>query len=354
MPVAPRVAAPSRTATALPRDPRGPDGPARLTTAAPRRRHRLRWALLAILLLVVAWAGSLVWAGTSAWGAVNRVAATPAVSNRPAAGSGSNYLLVGSDSRAGLTKAQRKTYATGNAPGQRTDSIMLIHRPANGAPTLVSLPRDSYLPIRGHTTNKVNAAYAYGGPKLLVDTVEQATGLRIDGYVEVGFGGFASVVDSLGGVQINVKHAMNDKKAGINLKKGSQLLDGRNALGYVRARYSDPLGDLGRVQRQRQFLAALMSKAATPSNVLLPWRLHSIGGAGAKAITVGDDDSFIGTAKAFLALRSVAKGDGQSLTVPISNPGLVTPVGDVVKWDTAKARALFAALRDDTPLSVKP
>jgi len=331
-----------------------PAGPATASPRGPRRRHPVRWVVLAVLLLLVAWCGSLVWAGTSVWSSVHRVAATPTASDRPTAGSGTNYLLVGSDSRAGLTKAQRHTYATGNAAGQRTDSIMLIHRPASGAPTLVSIPRDSYVRIRGHGMNKINAAYAYGGAKLLVDTVEQATGLRVDGYVAVGFGGFASVVDSLGGVQINVKHAMNDKKAGINLKKGSQLLDGRNALGYVRARYSDPLGDLGRVQRQRQFLGALMSKAATPSNVLLPWRLHSIGGAGAKAITVGDGDSLAGTAKAFLALRSVAKGDGQSLTVPIGNPGLVTRVGDVVTWDAVKARALFKALREDTPLSVKP
>ena len=305
-------------------------------------------------LVLIVWIGSLVWAGTSAWSQVTKIAAEPTVSNRPAAGSGHNYLLVGSDSRAGLTKAQKKKLATGNAAGQRTDSIMLVHLPAKGDPTLVSIPRDSYVPIRGYRDNKINASFSFGGAPLLIDTVEQTTGLRIDGYVQVGFGGFASVVDSIGGVRMCLAKPMKDKKAGINLPKGCQVLDGQNALGYVRARYSDPLGDLGRMNRQRQFLGALMGKAASPLNVLLPWRLHSLGSAGAAALTIDKNDSMTEVAKVLLAVRSVAKGQGQSLTVPISTANLQTHAGEAIKWDKTKALALFDALRNDTPLSVKP
>lgn len=305
-------------------------------------------------LLVIAWIGSIVWAGLSAWHHVNRVQAEPTSSDRPAAGAGRNVLMVGSDSRAGLTKAQRHRFATGNAPGQRTDSIMLIHVPDSGEPTLVSIPRDSYVPIRGYGSNKINAAFSLGGAKLLTDTVEQTTGLRVEGYLEVGFGGFANVVNSLGGVRICVPHHMKDPDAGINLNKGCQVLNGKNALGYVRSRHTYADQDLGRAKAQRAFLGALMSKAAKPANVLLPWRLHSIGSAGAKALTIDKNDSMIDVAKALLAVRATAKGNGQSVTVPISNANLPTPAGLAVKWDSERARKMFDDLNHDRPLSVQP
>ena len=126
---------------------------------------------------------------------------------------------------------------------------MLLHVPSGGEPTLVSLPRDSYVEIRDNGWNKLNAAHSIGGAELLVDTVEQNTDLRIDGYLEIGFNGFASVVDSLGGVEVCVPFDMDDPDAQINLKKGCQTLDGANALGYVRARHSDPRGDLVETSR---------------------------------------------------------------------------------------------------------
>ena len=341
--------------------PAGVGGPpprrTRAAAGAPRqrRRHPVRNAFIIVLVVLVAWVGALVWAANSAWGHVVKIAAEPTSANRPAAASGKNYLLVGSDSRAGLTKAQRKALSTGYAAGARTDTIMLLHIPGNGQkPTLVSIPRDSFVPIPGHSRNKINAAYSEGGAKLLMDTVEQVSGLRMDGYIEIGFGGFSNVVDTVGSVNICVKHAMNDKKAGINLKPGCQDMNGATALGYVRARYSDPLGDLGRVQRQRQFLGALMKKAATPSNVLLPWKLNDFGSAVASSLTVDQNDSMLEVGKALWALRSISQGDGQSITMPISNPNLQTYAGSAVKWDSAKALALFKALKNDEPLSVQP
>jgi len=147
---------------------------------------------------------------------------------------------------------------------------------------------------------------------------------------------------------------MNDTKAGIKLKAGGQSLNGANALGYVRARYSDPLGDFGRVQRQRQFLGALLGRAASPANILLPWRLHTISTAGAEALTVDNDPSGLDVSKVVLAIRDIGRGNGTSTTVPVSNPNLQTSAGSAVKWDSAKARQLFSDLKQDRPLRMKP
>jgi LCP family protein required for cell wall assembly len=308
-----------------------------------------------LLVLLVAWIGFMVWVPMQAWGAVNKVDNIPD-GERPTDTSGYNYLLVGSDSREGLTKEQRKKYATGNAAGNRTDTIMLVHVPESGGkPVMVSLPRDSYVPIPGHGSNKINAAYSIGGPKLLTDTVEQVTGIHIDGYIEIGLGGFASVVDSVGGVDICVARDMLDKKAGIDLKKGCQTLDGGNALGYVRSRYEDPLGDIGRAARQRQFLGALMKKAATPSTVLIPWRYKSFADASAAGLAVGQETGITDAVRVLQAMRAVSNDEGLSLSVPTSDLAYRTSAGALaVKWDTERAKALFRALKDDEPLTEPP
>jgi anionic cell wall polymer biosynthesis LytR-Cps2A-Psr (LCP) family protein len=123
-----------------------------------------RIVLLVVGVLVASWIAFMIWVPVSAWNSVARVDNIPD-GDRPVDTSGHNYLLVGSDSRAGLTKAQRKQYATGNAAGNRTDTIMLVHvSESGGKPVMVSLPRDSYVPIPGHNSNKINAAYSIGGP----------------------------------------------------------------------------------------------------------------------------------------------------------------------------------------------
>jgi LCP family protein required for cell wall assembly len=318
-----------------------------------RPRRRLRWGWL-VVLAVVAWLAFMVGTPLHAWSQVTKVDTTPE-GDRPAGGKGYNYLLVGSDSREGLTDEQKKEYATGSAEGRRTDSIILVHVPeGDGKPALISLPRDSFVPIPGHDSNKINAAFALGGPKLLVQTVEQVTDLHIDGYVEIGFGGFASVVDSLDGVDICVKSNMKDPKAGINLKKGCQTLDGKNALGYVRARYSDPRGDLGRAERQRQFLGAIMKKAATPSTVFVPTRYWGFTHASAEGLIVGEDTSMRDASRVLLALRAVSRDEGLSLVVPIQSENYQTSAGSSVKWNTERAKALFTMLRNDEPLDEAP
>jgi LCP family protein required for cell wall assembly len=343
-----------RTATpATPPTPPTARAPRGGRSGEPRGRRRFPVVRL-VLLLVVAWVAFMVFTPLHAWNAVTKVDTTPA-GDRPAETKGFTYLLVGSDSREGLTAAQKKEYATGNAEGRRTDSIILVHvSQSGGKPALVSIPRDSYVPIPGHGSNKINAAFAFGGPNLLVQTIEQVTDLHIDGYVEIGFAGFASVVDSVDGVNICVPFTMNDKKAGIKLKKGCQLLDGKNALGFVRARYSDPRGDIGRAERQRQFLAAIMKKAATPSTVLVPTRYWRFTHASAEGLIVGEDTSMRDASRVLLAMRAVSNDQGLSLVVPIQSLNYQTSAGSSVKWDTQRAKALFTKLRNDEPLEAPP
>jgi LCP family protein required for cell wall assembly len=307
-------------------------------------------AVLVVVLLVYPLALFAV-----AWTSLGRVDAFPA-SGALADTPGTNYLVVGSDSRADLTRAERARLGTGQAAGQRTDTIMLLHVPSGSGPTvLVSVPRDSYVAIPGHGKNKINAAYAFGGPQLLVRTVEQATGVHLDEYVETGLGGYASLVDAVGGVQVCVKTAIKDAKAHIDVPKGCQTFDGKTALGYARARYSDPRGDLGRVERQRQVLAAIAGKTLSPSVVLEPWRAFPAASAGGHALTVDSGTSPLGLGRFVLAMRSVAGGGGLSLTVPIGNSALQTSnAGEAVSWDTAQAATLFTALRTDDTEAIRP
>ena len=138
-------------------------------------------------MLLILWLVFLVAVPLWAWSKVDKVDAFPD-GDRPDEQDGTTYLMVGSDSRGDLTEEERKELGTGNASGQRTDTIMLLHT-GDGPNLLMSIPRDSLVEVPGHGTTKINAAYAFGGPKLLVRTIEGDTGIRIDHYVEIGFGG---------------------------------------------------------------------------------------------------------------------------------------------------------------------
>jgi LCP family protein required for cell wall assembly len=302
--------------------------------------------LLLVLLLLIG--GFLFWVNSK----IRHIDALTDYDGRPAATPGQDWLLVGSDSREGLTRAERARLRTGKAKGRRTDTIMLLHISAGGAPpVLVSLPRDSYVPIPGHGRNKLNAAYAFGGPKLLSRTVEGATGIRLDHYMEIGFDGFVQVVDAVGGVQLCPDRAIKDEKAGLNIKKGCQELAGPTALGYVRARYFDPKGDLGRVERQQEFLGALMGKAGSPGVLLNPFRLIPFTNAALDAIAVDQDTGLYDMGRFALAMRSVAGDKGVTTTVPVADPSFRAPNGSLaVKWDREEALRLFNLLKTDQPV----
>jgi LCP family protein required for cell wall assembly len=327
-------------------DPK-PAGPGRRRPDAappPRGRNVGRWirrALLAVLVIVVLLVGLIFYF----YSRVEKVNALQDYAGRPAATPGQDWLLVGSDSREGLSRKQIRKLHVGHAAGQRTDTIILLHKPSSGPSTLISLPRDSYVPIPGHGLNKLNAAYAFGGAPLLVRTVEAATGIRIDHFAEIGFGGFVGMTDAVGGVRLCPTRNINDKLSGLHVKKGCQQMNGTTALAYVRARYFDPKGDLGRVQRQQQFLGAVFAKASSLSTLLNPFRVIKLGNAGTTALSVDKRDGPIDLLRFALAMRSVAGGKGIQTTVPIANPDYRTAVGSTVRWDRPKALALFRSLR---------
>ncbi len=297
-----------------------------------------------LVLAVAAVAGGGFWLDRS----LHRIAVLSDYPERPAAGSGTTWLLVGSDSRQDLSAEQQSDLTTGGDLGTaRTDTILVVHVPALGSDTdttMVSIPRDSYVPIPGYGSDKVNAAFAVGGAPLLAQTVEQATGLRIDHYAEVGFGGFAVVVDALGGVTMCPVEPISDPLAGIDLPAGCQQLDGRSALGYVRSR-ATPRADLDRMVNQRQFMAALLHRAASPAVWLDPWRWFAVPRAAADAVTVADDDHVWDLARLGWALR----GSLVTVTVPIGEY-TSSDAGDVVVWDHDAAGQLFEAMAADNPV----
>jgi LCP family protein required for cell wall assembly len=330
-----------------PGQPYGPP-PGTAPARAPRRKRTGRRVLAVVGILVLALIVWLIAVPVYAWSHVDRVAYEPSGS-RPADQPGTTYLLLGSDSRSGLTKAERKEYGTGHVGGQRTDTIMILYVPPSGHPVLISVPRDSYVPIPGHGSNKINAAFAFGGPKLMTKTIEKNTGLRIDQYVEVGFAGFVNVINAVGGVEMCIKKPIKDKDSHLNLKAGCQDLKGKEALGYVRMRKADPLGDLGRVQRQRQMVSAMAKKAASPASILNPVRYWNLANAGTDSLAVGENASMLSMVRMMMAMGKVSSKGGLTLTVPIANANAYTAAGSSVLWDNKKAAAMFSDIaRGDT------
>ncbi|MFT4189047.1 MAG: LCP family protein [Aeromicrobium sp.] len=296
-------------------------------------RRGVRWGRIALGLLA-AWLVFLV--ATPIWAVqtTSKVDAAPD-GERPEDGPGMTYLVVGSDSREGLTPEQQAEFATGSDSGARTDTIMILH--VGGGPAmLLSIPRDSLLEVPGYGTTKVNAAYAYGGPKLLVETVENATGLFIDAYVEIGLGGLVNVVDAVGGVEICPESAMDDPKAGIDLEAGCQEADGKTALGYSRSRQTYATSDIQRVQAQREVIGSLASKLKSPWSVVNPFRYWGINRGAASSLTIGDDVGFVDLLRFAQGMSSAMGEGGLNCTVPLADFS--------VRWDSDRAGQLFSMI----------
>jgi LCP family protein required for cell wall assembly len=276
----------------------------------------------------------LLWADAQ----LNRVEALPEY--RVADTAGTNWLLVGSDSRQGLSDEDVDRLGTGGDLGVgRTDTIMILHIPLTGQARLVSLPRDSYVSIPGYGEDKINAAFSFGGPALLTTTVEQATGLRIDRYAEIGMGGLANVVDAVGGVELCPPEPIYDPLAQLDVQAGCQEMDGPTALGYVRTR-ATAQGDLDRVHRQREFFAALVDQSTNAGTLLNPFRFIPLVSSTAGAFTVGKGDHVWHLGRVGLAMR----GGVQTETVPVAGFADYA-VGNVVLWDQAGAQALWESMK---------
>ncbi|HEX7659234.1 MAG TPA: LCP family protein, partial [Pseudonocardiaceae bacterium] len=209
-------------------------------------------------------------------------------------------------------------------------------------PTLVSLLRDSWVSIPGHGKNKINAAFSYGGAPLLVQTVEQDTGLRVDHYAEIGLGGFATVVDDVGGVTMCLPEADNDSYAGVNLPAGCQNLNGANALGYVRSRHAFATSDLARTDHQREFVGALADKLSSPGVFLNPFDMVPVLQDLPGALTVDNGDHLQNLVGLAWALRGISGGGAVTTAVPIGGS-----TNGSLLWDKTKATALFDDLNTD-------
>jgi LCP family protein required for cell wall assembly len=311
--------------------PASPPPPSRPSRG--RRRPRLGW----LKVVLVLWLVFLVAVPLVAWSRIEKVDASPS-GDRPESQPGTTYLLVGSDSREGLTRKQQLQYGTGKGEGRRTDTIMLLHT-GSGPNMLMSIPRDSIVDVPGHGTTKINAAFAFGGPKLLVQTIEQETGIRVDDYIEIGFAGFVDVVDAVGGIEICPKQAMKDKQANLDIDKGCQEADGKVALGYARSRKTSGLGDIARAQHQREVVSAVGSEAASPWSVINPVRYYRLAMAGSDSLIVGEDTGMISTMRFAWAMTRVNGKSGLTCGVPISDLA--------VHWDRDRARRLFRLIKED-------
>ncbi|WP_078594841.1 LCP family protein [Streptomyces sp. NRRL S-920] len=335
----------------------GAGRPPRAGRPAPDWRRRIKIGSITLVsVLLVTTVATYFWAD----GKLKREVDLSKVIERPEGGAGTNYLIVGSDSREGMSDEEKKKLHTGSAEGKRTDSMMILHVADDGGNTMISLPRDSNVTIpsfKGAESGKLypnqgrqvklNAAYAEDGPELLVRTVEYNTGLRIDHYAEIGFGGFAKIVDAVGGVEMDIPKAFKDKYSGADFKAGKQTLDGQDALAFVRTRHAFS-SDLDRTKNQQKFLASLANQAATPGTVMNPFKLYPTMGAGLDTLVVDKDMGLTDVASMFWAMKGVTGGDGKSMNVPIAGMA-----GGNVLWDKAKVKQLVKQLNSDEKVTVE-
>ena len=299
---------------------------------------------------------------------IDRIDAFNSLDDRPEKTSkAENYLVVGSDTREGLTKQQMRELRVGStatAAGGRSDTMLIIHlSKSRDRAYIISLPRDSLVVIPSHVSSsdkktiipdrqgKLNSAFSYGGAPLLIETVERATLIKIDHYVEVSFAGFAGIVDALGGIEVCTKVDIDDPKSHLVLSAGVHTLDGIEALKYVRTRDFDGRGDIGRMQRQQQFMSAVLNKATSSGTLLNPFKVKNFINASLASVKLDSGlapNDLLTLAK---QLKNLSSGNVRTLTVPLSNPnGRVDGVGSVVIWDEVLGADLWTRVRDDLPL----
>ena len=219
---------------------------------------------------------------------VNAISDKGKAANGGIDGQDQNLLLVGNDDRDTASDAELAQLGTHRDGGSyNTDTMMLLHLPADGSKaTAISFPRDSYVSIPGHGKNKLNAAYPIGvqaahgdkaaGARLLVQTIENLTGLSIDHFVQVDLLGFYRISNAIGGVEVCLNAAQKEPKSGIDLKAGRQVIKGTQALAFVRQRYGLRNGDLDRIKRQQYFLSAVFRKMSSAGVLLNPLKLQNL------------------------------------------------------------------------------
>ncbi len=283
----------------------------RNASVRPRWRGRLTRLIVTLVLLATASLAVMSLVAWSSWRGVQRVELSGIL--QPSS-RGSNYLIVGTDSRAGISADQPNAGAIIGSvvSGERTDSIAVLHL-GDGGPRLLAIPRDLYLPLDGGPPNRINAAFYFGGPQALVRTIQSELGIGIDHYLQVDLAGFLGLVDALGGVTIDIPNPAYDLGSGLRIDtSGPVRLNGDTALAYVRARHyvevingkevRDPTSDLGRVRRQQKFLAAVFKRIGHTYN---PFRLLRVIRGVTSNVKVDDGLSLWDAARLGLTLRDL-------------------------------------------------
>jgi LCP family protein required for cell wall assembly len=332
----------------------------------PRRAARvLSWIAVITSLSILATAG-VGWVLVNHYeGNIRRIAGVLDRRNAPppAPNHAENFLLVGSDSRGDLKPGQGvqgrgKDFVT----GQRSDTVILAHLYGgkSNKVQLVSFPRDSVVDIPAYTDakgrvhaaqrNRINYAFNEGGPKLLVHTVENLTGIRIDHYLQVDFEGFQSMVDKLGGVDVCLSKPAKDHYSGINLTAGKHHINGTVALAFVRQRHGLTNGDIDRIKRQQQFIGAMIRKVLSAGTLANPFKLNSFLETATSSLQADTSLNFSTLRKLALRMHNIGAGNVIFATIPISDSNAyMRGLGSVVLVDKEKADALFEAIRRDVP-----
>jgi LCP family protein required for cell wall assembly len=329
--------------------PGGPGGRAAVPGGVPGRqykgRRRPRWGRIALVVgLALGLVGLLCGFGLFLYSRNidSRVGRTDPFSQitggRPPVlvKGATNILLLGSDSRDPDAKA---------SAGSRTDTIILMHIQADHKHAyLISIPRDTYLPIPDHGSDKINAAFAYGGLPLVIRTVEGFTNVHLDHLALIDFAGFQQVTDALGGVDMYVDQTITSiHPPNRTFTQGNRHFNGAEALDYVRQRYQFSDGDITREKHQQMFLKAVMDRAASSGTLTNPAKLNAFLQAVTKAVVVDKGMSLPDMALQFHGLHS---SDVTFLTSPFSGFDTIDDQS-VVVVDKDKAAALYSAVAHD-------
>lgn len=320
---------------------------AQTTEAPPAAKPRWRRVLrsltivtsIVVAIAVVAALGTGLWLQDKLGGQVDHLPSAMPAGDRPAESPGDsmNILLMGSDKR-----------VDGSVAGQRSDTMMVVHVPSNREGIgVIGIPRDSWVQVPGHGPAKINAAFAWGGPALAVETVENLTDVRIDHVAVIDWEGFKALTDALGGVEITVPNTVTDGYSGRTWRAGTQRMDGATALDYVRQRAGLAGGDFDRIKRQQNFMRSLMGKMLSSGVTTSPTRLTRTVTALTENLTV--DEGWSGTAMAKLAvsLRGVRTDDVTFMTAPVQGTDTDPTYGSIVVLQQDKMSELFTALSRD-------
>ncbi|MFE3458919.1 LCP family protein [Nocardiopsis aegyptia] len=345
-----------RSEPVAPENARSPRSGRFTVPSASARRRRSGLLVMSALSVLVLLASGTSWAITG-WmsSSLNRfdVFAGLDEEDRPENETGGlTFLVIGSDNRDEMNREDQNALSVGSTPGQRSDTIMLVRlNHDRDRITVVGIPRDLWVEVPGQGEDKINAAYAYGGPQLTVRTVESVTGVRIDHYVEVDFSGFVDVVDALDGIEVCLPEPIQDPKAHLDMAAGTHEVDGTEALAFARTR-ATARGDLDRIDRQQQVLSAMLDKAMSSETLSDPSRLTAFLDTSLSSVTV-DEGLDTGTINQLAyQMRDMDLGSVAFTQVPIADMEHWTPRGDVaLLWDEPAARDLFADIQADRPIT---